>query len=311
VSNTFQRKLLHPMPEASAFALFRMGLNYKIAGEHRRAQRFFEASLKGYRALEWPYWVARVADHAGHNARERGDVQTARSLQHEAIQITGNLDPAAVPFLLNALAGTEALADDADESQSLLLESEQQLTQWPGIDPMTKLANHAWNLNHLGHVAAMRGQHREALDLYRQSIETFAMHDHPNSQRWCWLWCHQNMAESSLALQDFEQARRHASECFTQYQDFSDKMALSWCLATLAGVCALDEEPERGATLWGASEALREQLGCRIAPASRLNRERTMMLLREQLGEAEFARLVAEGAKMSMDEAFEFAQAGA
>jgi hypothetical protein len=88
-------------------------------------------------------------------------------------------------------------------------------------------------------------------------------------------------------------------------------MALSWCLAMLAGVCALDEEPERGAQLWGASEALREQLGCRIAPASRLNRERTMMLLREQLGEAEFARLVAEGAKMSMDEAFEFAQAGA
>jgi predicted ATPase/transcriptional regulator with XRE-family HTH domain/tetratricopeptide (TPR) repeat protein len=310
VANTFERKLLHPMPEANAFALFGMGLNYKIAGEHLRAYRFFEDSLRHYRELGWQYWIARVADHAGHNARERGDVQTARSLQREAIQILWNLDPAAVPFLLTALAATEALANEADESQALLLESEQYLSQWSSIDPMTKIANHAWNLNHLGHVAAIRGQHREAQDLYRQSIEAFAMHDHPNSQRWCWLWCHQNLAESSLAMQDIEQARRHASECLTIFQDFSDKMVLAWCLAGLAGVCTLDEEPERGARLWGASEALREQLGCRIAPASRLNRERTVKLLRNHLGDDAFARLTAEGAKMSAEDAVAFALDG-
>jgi hypothetical protein len=42
-------------------------------------------------------------------------------------------------------------------------------------------------------------------------------------------------------------------------------------------------------------------------PASRPNRERTVTLLREQLSEAEFARLTAEGAKMSVDEAVAFA----
>jgi hypothetical protein len=72
----------------------------------------------------------------------------------------------------------------------------------------------------------------------------------------------------------------------------------------------LDEEPERGARLWGASEALRARIGCRIAPASRLNRERTVALLREQLGEAELARLAAAGAKMNADEAVAFALEG-
>ena len=92
-------------------------------------------------------------------------------------------------------------------------------------------------------------------------------------------------------------------------------MGISWCLAGLASACALDEEPERGATLWGAGEGLRERIGCRIAPASRQNREHTVTLLREQLGEVKFVRLAAEGAAMTtespsgIDEAVAFALA--
>lgn len=307
VSRTFERKLLHPMNEASAHALFGMGLNYMIAGEHQRAHRYFEDSLNYYRELGWCYWIARAANFAGHNARDRGDAQRARKLEQEAIQIMRNVDPDEVPFMLTTLAGIEVLDDHSDDAEALLVECESCLAQESNIDPMTKKANHAWNLNHLGHVAALRGRHSEAQDLYRQSMSVIAGHDHQNTRNWCRLWCYQNLAESNLALQAAEQAQQNIHECLTIYQDFSDKMVLAWCLATLAGVCVLEETPERGAKLWGASEALRGQLGCRIAPASRLNRERTVRQLREQLGEAEFERLAGEGAKMNADEAVAFA----
>lgn len=87
-------------------------------------------------------------------------------------------------------------------------------------------------------------------------------------------------------------------------------MGVSWCLAGLAGIASLDEDPTRGAKLWGTGEAIREQIGCRIAPASRRNRERTVALLHTQLGEAEFAQLATEGAKMTVDEAVAFALSG-
>jgi predicted ATPase/transcriptional regulator with XRE-family HTH domain len=310
VARTFERDPLHPMPEARAHALFGMGLNYMIAGEHLRACRFFEDSLQHYRALGWPLWIARAANHAGHNARERGDAQRARALEQEALHIMRKVDPDAVPFMLTTLAGIEILDDNAEAAQRALVESERCLAQSSSIDPMTKTANHAWNLNHMGQATALRGRHHEARDLYRHSLETIAGHDHQNTKNWCRLWCHQQLAESGLALLDTAQARQDAGACLSLYQDFGDKMALAWCLATLAGVCMLDEEPERGARLWGASEALRARIGCRIAPASRLNRERTVALLREQLGEAELARLAAAGAKMNADEAVAFALEG-
>jgi predicted ATPase/DNA-binding XRE family transcriptional regulator len=310
VARTFARNPLHAMPEARAHALFGMGLNYMIAGEHLRACHFFEDSLQHYRALGWPLWIARAANHAGHNARERGDAQRARALEQEAIHILRNVDPDVVPFMLTTLAGIEIVDDNADEAERVLIESERRLAQSPSIDPMTKVANHAWNLNHMGQATALRGRHHEARDLYRHSLATIAGHDHENTRNWCRLWCHQQLAESSLALLDTAQARQDAGACLSVYHDFSDRMALAWCLATLAGVCMLDEEPERGARLWGASEALRARIGCRIAPASRLNRERTVVLLREQLGEAELARLAAAGANMNADEVVAFALEG-
>jgi hypothetical protein len=54
--------------------------------------------------------------------------------------------------------------------------------------------------------------------------------------------------------------------------------------------------------LWGAGEALRERIGCRVAPASRRNRERTLAQLRVQLGEVEFARLAGEGTTWPLEQ---------
>jgi hypothetical protein len=165
----------------------------------------------------------------------------------------------------------------------------------------------AWNLNHRGHVAQLQRDHALARETLFRSIEVFENLTLLLSRRWGQMWCYQGLGENALDAHSLEESKQaiHASLGMLAY--CFDQMVVSWCLATLAGVYTLDEEPDLGAKLWGASEALRERIGCRIAPASRLNRERTVRLLHEQLSEAEFARLAAEGAKMSVDEAVAFA----
>jgi hypothetical protein len=75
--------------------------------------------------------------------------------------------------------------------------------------------------------------------------------------------------------------------------------------------CALDEEPERAARLWGAAERLRLILGCRPAPAARATYERTLARVRAQLGveafEAEWDAGRALPLQTAIDEALRYA----
>ena len=105
-------------------------------------------------------------------------------------------------------------------------------------------------------------------------------------------------------------ATKHFTEALVSCRDLGDRTGTAWCLAGLAGVAALDEEPERAARLWAAAEALRQSIGAREAPASRATRERLIAQAREQLGEAAFAAAWAEGQKMTMEEAIAEALGG-
>jgi hypothetical protein len=84
-----------------------------------------------------------------------------------------------------------------------------------------------------------------------------------------------------------------------------DRAGISWCLAGLAGVAALGEEPERAAWLWGAAEALRQSIGARRAPAARATHERLQAEVRKQLGEDTFNTKCAEGQTASVEQAID------
>lgn len=119
-----------------------------------------------------------------------------------------------------------------------------------------------------------------------------------------------SFAECALMMHDINCVMAHAERCLRLCEATGDKTVVAWVLAALAGALALDEEPERGAVMWGASEALRQRMGCRIASASRKNRERTLAHLTEQLGQARFDELCAEGARMSVSQMLAYARAG-
>ncbi len=152
--------------------------------------------------------------------------------------------------------------------------------------------NIGWALNHLGHVAQLQGEYERATRLHQESLSSFR----EVGLKWLGIaQAHQGLGETALAQGDAALATTHLTEALLLCRDLGDRMCVSWCLAGLAGVAVVNDNPERGAWLWGAAEALRQSIGTREAPASRATRERLIAQARDELGETAFASAWAEG----------------
>jgi tetratricopeptide (TPR) repeat protein len=168
----------------------------------------------------------------------------------------------------------------------------------------------AWALNHLGHVAQLKGQYDRATRLHDESLPLFRASAEQNLGNLGAAWAFHGLGETALAQGDAALATTHFTQALDYFRDLGDRAGLSWCLADLAGVAILDEEPKRAARLWGAADALRQKIGARSAPAARATRERLMAEAREQLGDEAFAADWAEGEKMTPEQAIELGLQG-
>jgi hypothetical protein len=143
--------------------------------------------------------------------------------------------------------------------------------------------------------------HEESLVLIRETHHQYGSIGEAN----------QSLGETALAQGSATRAVSYLSKALVLFRDLGDRAGMAWCLAGLAGVAVLDEEPERAARLWGAAEAQRQAIGARQAPAARATRERMMAAAREQLGEAAFAEAWGKGQTMTPEQAIELALAEA
>ena len=78
------------------------------------------------------------------------------------------------------------------------------------------------------------------------------------------------------------------------------------CLAGLAGVLGMTGKPQQAARLFGAAELFIESVGS-MEPADQKDFDHYLAIVREQLDEALFEKLWAEGRSMTMEQAIEFA----
>ena len=157
-----------------------------------------------------------------------------------------------------------------------------------------------WALNHLGHVAQLQEEYERATQLHEESLALFGEY---GAQNVGIAQAHQSLGETALARGDATLATMHLREALVLCRELGYLPGTVWCLASLAGVAAVNKEPARAAWLWGASEALRQSLGAREAPASRATHERLKATVRAQLGEATFAAKWAEGQAASLEQA--------
>jgi predicted ATPase/DNA-binding XRE family transcriptional regulator len=269
-------------------------------GERVKGITLQNNALAWYRSREIrSHRVQGILYVLGHQNRELGNIDQSRHYFAESLEIAKERgDLADEQHLLISMAETEVTAENPTEADRLL--DEGMAVQAPHSELRV-----AWALNHRAHAALLRAEMKQAEDLLIESNRLFSRSQFQGV--WGIAWNGQSLGEVGLMRGDANQASANFKESIAICDRISDAMVMSWSLCGLAGACVLDEAPEHGARLWGAGEALREKIGCRIAPASRQNRERTVAMLNAQVGEAEFARLAAEGAAWTLEQAVEAA----
>jgi len=286
-------------PLARARALFNLGSLLAYQGDYIAAQSRFAQSLQLFRALGDRPWIAWTIERLGWLAREQGDTATARARLEEALALSRDLEDNVLTCqVTNTLAEAMVMQGDIAPAKDLL---EENLAWARKVDVREGIP---WALNHLGHIAQIQGDYERAMRLHAESLPLFRT----IGRKWMGvveaLHC---LGETALAQGDTALAGAHLTEALVVSQDLGERACIAWCLAGLAGVAALDEEPERAAWLWGAAEALRQTIGAREAPASHATHERLQAAVRAQLGAAAFNAKWAEGQVMTMEQAITYA----
>lgn len=238
--------------------------------------------------------IAYLLERAGWAAREQSDWTAARRYLEESLAIYRTLGDCC-GSALNTLALVLIMQEDGTGAEALLLESLALGRKYNDFGVQ------GWALNHLGHVALMREDFQLARQFYRDSRAVYEAWGAPRYLR----VAHDlhALGETGLAQHLGVQAVTLLWEALRLFRDLGELPGVAWCLAGLAGVAVLDEDPERAARLWGAAEALRQRLGFRPAPAIRVTHQRLQQIARDQVGAVVFDAAWAEGEALSLDAA--------
>ncbi|BBL80218.1 LuxR family transcriptional regulator [Rubrobacter xylanophilus] len=157
----------------------------------------------------------------------------------------------------------------------------------------------------LGMVALDRGDLEEAMSLFERSL---ALSREIGDSLGVSL-SENFLGVTAFRMGDYEQAAARFGEMTRRLAKVRDKMGLVYSLLGLAGIAAARGRPARAARLWGASEALREETGLRLAFFLRCHYdyERLVAGARSRLGEIAWSATWAEGRAMSLEEVIEYA----
>lgn len=281
-------------PHTRGRVLRLFGLAQAWQGDNAGAESSFFAALAIFRQLEDRTSTLHCMERLGWLARERGDAATAIARLEETISLANELD------LSDSALGIKITLASAITMQGDIAAARRLLEQvLPQLRQRGDSVGVGWALNHLGHVAQLESDYEQATRLYTESLSLFPR-DNPH-------WTShieglQSLGETALAQGDAALATVRLYESLALAQKYHLAHGIAWCLAGLAGVAVLNEEPENAAYLWGAAEHLRQRLGVREGPATHAVHKRLRAKAGEQLGEQAFDAAWAKGEQTPIED---------
>lgn len=283
---------------ASAQACFYVAELRAMRCDYNAAQPLFERSLAMFRDLEGGPKYARALLRSAWQARERGDAAGAWSKLEESLSLYHQLgDQYGIIDVLTTMGQVTVMQEDPEQAERILTQASTLARE-----------NNAqfyigWLLNHLGHVAQIRGNYDQAIHFQQQSLVAFRELLGEGSQGEAWVL--HSLGETALALGDLTQAQAQLAANIVLCRDIGEYLPAAWCLASLGSAAALDGQAERAARIWGAAEQLRTAIGGRTAPAARATYERAVARARAALGNAGFAAAWAAGQALTLEQAID------
>ena len=159
------------------------------------------------------------------------------------------------------------------------------------------------SLNNLATVAHDQGAYDQARSMYQETLSI----ERSLSNPWGTAVVLSNLGQVAVDQGDYVSARAYLVECLEIRRFLGDRLRLPDTLDAFASLAAATSDPLRAARLWGASEALKKEIGSQGTTAERARREARISAARAEVsGAASFDAAWAEGAAMAVEEAAEF-----
>ncbi len=284
--------------EQRAKALIGAGRLAEDQGDTSQAWLFYQESLELYREFEDPSGIANALNNLGALAAHKGDFEQARLFHEESLALRRkSKDLWGTSTSLTNLGFVAANLGRPELAQKYYEES-------LAIDlKLGDLHGAAVSLNNLGATAFDRGDCIQALKFYEQSLALRRqLNDKVGIARSL-----NHIGAAAFRQGDYTRCRQCLLEGLALQRTLGDKKGTADCLELLAWSEAIQGLASRAARLFGAAEALREQIGIPLQPIERDDYERAVGAARTQLDEAAFSAAWAEGRALALEQAIEYA----
>jgi non-specific serine/threonine protein kinase len=267
-------------------------------GDYGRARVAYEESLELYRRSNDKRGVAIALGDLGSLVLDRGDYERAKELLDESLTLHRELgrgeDIVGVLDSLGVLASAEG---DPEQSISYLSEA---LVLSRGAGNVRRTAV---SLGNLGITMLIHGDPEQATALLDESLALFReIGDNSNIAISL-----MDSALAALARGNHGRVRVLSEEALELLQRAEDRQHIADCLGVMAGAAGARGGARRAARLWGAAEALREEIGVLLQPENREVLDPCIAAARLSLGEVAWQVASAEGRAMTPEQAIEYA----
>ena len=265
-------------------------------GDYERATALVEQSWALYRELGDTRQLAYCPNVLGLIAHHQGDDARAVRLLEESLTLFRELnDKRGIAYALNILGLIAHRQGDNERAAQFCEESlrlRRELGDQRGVALVLRL---------LGGVVLHRGDLKTSAALYKESLGVFR----ELGDKWGIADSLRQLGRLAHYLGDARQSETLLKESLMRQRELGNKDGIASCLEGLGGVACTRKELERALTLFGAAEALREQIGAPLPLAERADYEHQVSMARAGFGEC--AAVWAQGHAMALEQAIEYA----
>jgi predicted ATPase/DNA-binding SARP family transcriptional activator/DNA-binding CsgD family transcriptional regulator/Tfp pilus assembly protein PilF len=281
-----------------AKALDGLGWIAEPQGDYERAREAYEESLELYRSSNDKSGVANALGDLGSLALDSGDYARATSLLEESLILHRELgSKEEVVGVLNGLGVLASAKGDREQSISFFREA-LALSRESGSVRMN-----AVSLGNLGITMLVHGDTEQATVLLEESLELFQEIGDSSNIAIGLMYS----ALAALAQGDHERVKALSKESLKLLQKAEDKQHIPDCLEIMAGGAGAQGRAQRAARLWGAAEAMREDIGVPLQPEDRKLLDPYLGTARSSLGEVAWRATLAQGRAMVPEQAIKYA----
>lgn len=266
-----------------------------VQGHLSEGRRFFDAAIEHAAGGSKELRAAACVQGFIFPFRQ-GDSRVAAQLVEESLDLYRELgDEEGIARAIAELGGIAIHEGDLDRARERYEEAV------PLFREQGRGSRVAAALGNLGTIAHMQRDYATAVGYYDEAIELSKVSGDIDGAA---VNLH-NLARSELALGRADAGLEALGESLAIARELGYREVIAYGLGGLAELAMIEHDPERAATMLGASEQLFREIGAVASPDEAESRERVGAYALEELGPERVAELRAVGATLDLDEVLE------